>query len=195
MFSYGFSYDVLKTAAARNLLDLGCGTGEYLAFLERQGFPGRLYGLDLADDAISEGKRRGFESKRVELLVGDMLDLRRSLRHISDDSIDVVSIMFVLHEFGDEGVESVLTSLRQGCPGARVLLTELAARTGDETRKASRTVFPELKFVHQLSKQVLRTAAQWKEYFSRAGFGVAAEKKNHLTSQICILFEPEGNGP
>lgn len=188
LFSYGFSWNVLKRAGAGNLIDLGCGTGEYLVFLRRQGFKGKLYGLDLAEDAINEGRRLGYESSDTALFVGDVFDLASALAQLHPRPDDVFSLMFVLHEFNDEQVGRILAGIKKACPQPRVLLTELIGQTSEETRLANKTVLPELKFVHQLSNQILRTPARWKSLFHAAGYQVELEIKNELVSQMCLLF-------
>ena len=190
IFSYGFSWNLLRHAGCQSLLDVGCGTGEYLEFLERNSAMDELCGMDISEDAINQGKEMGFESRRVRLMVGDIFDLKKSDSLIRQRPVDVVSIMFVLHEFQKEQVESILKSVRDAYPQSRILLTELIRRSSDETRKAKRTVLPELKFVHELSRQVLRAPSEWKELFSVAGYGVVMERINRVTNQVCLLFAP-----
>ena len=188
VFSYGFSHAVLRRSGASSLMDLGCGTGEYLAFLGSRGLPGPLYGVDLSEEAIAEGKRRGFESERVRLVAGDLFDLEKLAVEARVPRVDVVSFMFVLHEFEDAQVQAILASVRRAQPTARILLTELADRPSDEIAATRRTVFPELKFVHRLSRQVLRTPARWTELFSLAGYRVALVAENGLTNHVCLCF-------
>jgi SAM-dependent methyltransferase len=190
LFSYGLSNTVLRRAGAGNLLDLGCGTGEYLLFLANNGFAGELFGIDISEPAIAEGRARTAESAAVKLLVGDILDLPQIVRTLGDRPIDVVSFMFVLHEFDDEHVTCVLAAVRRAYPRARVLLTDLIGKSSEEVRRERGTPFPELKFVHQLSHQILRTPAEWKALFSAAGFRPWTEAINRLTNQACILFQP-----
>ena len=188
LFSYGFSASVLRTTGARSVLDLGCGTGGFLDYLRDHGFSSALYGLDLSEDAIDEGVRHGAEARGVELRVGDLFDVAGFRSVIQEGKLDVLSLMFVLHEFDDDAVMAMLQRIGRELPETGVLLTELPARSSDEIRNARRTVFPELKFVHEISGQILRTRDQWKDLFERSGFTLRAERANELTNQICMFF-------
>jgi len=191
IFSYGFAHRVLASSGARSVLDCGCGTGEFLAFLRRKGFDGQLFGLDLAPEAIEDGRSMGFEKEDVTLFVGDVLHLCEALSDIGSPDIDVFSFMFVLHEFEREPIGTILTSIRESCPKGGVLLTELDRLSSDDTRRVNRTMLPELKLVHIISRQILRSADDWKTLFAAHGFKATTERCNRLTSQFCILFEPE----
>ena len=188
IFSFGLSKHVLDMVEAKSLMDLGSGTGEYLAFLEKHKFPGRLYGMDNAEDAIAEGKRRGYESEQTQLLVGNIFDLSNQVRQANIPSVDIFSFMFVLHEFEDRQIRRILNSIKEDFPQSKILLTEITMQTSADTKKANRTVFPELKFVHQLSKQILRTPSEWTQIFSDSNFIVTNQTINHLTNQMCFLF-------
>ena len=193
MFSYGFSHRVLKTVGARSVLDLGCGTGQYLAYLRQHGFPGSLYGVDVSEQAISHGQQEGFEADTVRLLIGDIFDIPAIAARIPAPSLDVISFMFVLHEFEDEQVQRILKAIKDIYRHPRILLTELIARSSEEVRTARRSLFPELKFVHQLSRQILRTPVQWKRLFAASGFCPVVEMANDLTQHVCLLFSPESD--
>lgn len=193
LFSYGFSASVLLTTGARNVLDLGCGTGRFLDYLRDHGFSGALYGLDLSEEAIDERVRHRAKARGVELRVGDLFDVAGYRSVLRDSKLDVLSLMFVLHEFEDDAVMAMLRRIGLEYPAARVLLTELPARSSDEIRNARRTVFPELKFVHGISGQILRTRDQWRDLFERSGFTVRVERANKLTNQLCMFFASIGS--
>lgn len=189
IFSYGFSWNLLKQVECRSLLDVGCGTGEYLVFLETNSAMDDLCGLDLSEDAINQGKEMDFESERVHLFVGDLCKLRNGVPPMGRRSIDIVSFMFVLHEFQDAEVEFIVKSVRDVYPESRILLTELIYLSSDETRGVRRSALPELKFVHEISNQILRTPSQWKTLFAKVGYHASMVKTNDLTSQVCMLFD------
>lgn len=192
-FSYEFSFAVLARAAPAGLVDVGCGTGEYLSFLRSKGFAGRLCGMDLSDDAITEGKRCGHGSQ-ADLFRGDLFELPMAAASGKLEAVDVVSFMFVLHEFDDASVRTALAAVRGSLERPRVLLTELIARSTSETRRERRTAFPELKLVHQLSGQRLRTPDRWEELFAEAGLSAVERRINQLTNHVAILFAQGGRG-
>lgn len=191
IFSYGLSKRVLDRVQADSLMDLGCGTGEFLSYLGENRFHGKLYGMDISEDAINRGKKSGFESEKINLYVGDIFDLANNIEKIKIDSIDIFSFMFVLHEFDDEQIKIVLKDIKDHYPQSKILLTELNNKTSEETKSTSGTVFPELKFVHRLSKQILRTPEEWVELFSEANFKATIALTNQLTNQLCFVFGQE----
>jgi SAM-dependent methyltransferase len=189
-FSFQFTNRVLQRAGASSLMDMGCGTGEFLAYLAANGFGGKLYGVDLAADAIEAGKARGFQSDKVSLFTGDLLALGESARANGLETVDVLSLMFVLHEFDDAMVPRILQSAAETFPQAQILLTELIDRDSEVLRRTrAATVFPELKLVHRLSDQVLRTVARWDEVFADAGYRPRSKRKNNRANVVCVLYE------
>lgn len=190
IFSYGFARQALASREVATLLDCGCGTGQFLSFLRRNGFEGPLLGLDLAPEAIEEGRALGVESDGVTLAVGDALRLDVALSALGSPRVDVFSFMFVLHEFEQGAIETVLRTIRHCCPAAGVLLVELERRTSDDAKRAGRTILPELKLVHSISRQILRSADEWKALFAAFGLAARFERTNRLTDQISIFFEP-----
>ncbi len=78
------------------VLDLGSGSGQYLAYLAKLRPDIQIIGLELSQTMISVGQRflrRNELSDRVELRVGDMTSFTPKLF----DDIDVVSAVFSLH--------------------------------------------------------------------------------------------------
>jgi len=185
-FSYPFSASLLHGRPFRTLVDMGSGTGKYCVFMAERFREACFYGVDLAERAVREGRARGHESDRVRLRTGDMTRLESI--DLGRDGVDVFSFMFVLHEFRDDVVGSILGGIRANHPAATVLLTELTGKPSREVRKERRRVFPELKIVHELSDQIIRTPDRWKELFAGAGFRPLAERSNELTNHVAMLF-------
>jgi len=185
-FSYPFSADLLDGRAFRTLVDMGSGTGRYCVFMADRFPEARFYGVDLSERAVNEGRAQGHESDRVRLRTGDMTKLESI--DLGHGGVDVFSFMFVLHEFRDAMVRSILRSIRDTHPAATVLLTELTAKPSHAVRKQRRSLFPELKLVHELSDQIIRTPDRWKELFAGAGFCLLADRSNALTDHVAMLF-------
>ena len=189
-FSYGFARSLILKSGADSVLDVGCGTGQFLAYLADSGFPGQLYGMDLADDAIAAGRAEQAPRPSVQLFVGDARRLRDAASRHGVRSVALVSFMFVMHEFDDEMVGAVTAGIAEAFPQARLLLTELIDRSSDELRRTRETtVFPELKLVHRLSNQVLRSRTEWVTLLSRFGYEVAAESRNDTANHLGLLLE------
>ena len=195
-FSYGFARSLIQRCGADSLLDIGCGTGQFLSYLAENGFTGMLYGMDHAEDAIAEGKASRYQRDNVRLFVGDALRLKESAQRSGVRSVAVVSFMFVMHEFDDNMVKAILAGIADAFPKARVLLIELVDRTSDELRRTRETtVFPELKLVHRLSNQILRTSEQWTALFAGSGYRLAARSRNDLANHAGLLFARSEDAP
>jgi SAM-dependent methyltransferase len=193
-FSYGFARSLIQRSGVDSLLDIGCGTGQFLSYLAEHGFTGKLYGMDHAEEAIAAGKAEQRERDNLRLFVGDALRLKDSAERNDVRSVALVSFMFVMHEFDDTLVKGILAGITGAFPQAGILLIELIDRTSDELRRTRETtVFPELKLVHRLSNQVLRTSEQWVSLLAGSGYGVAAQSRNDLANHAGFLFARSRN--
>ncbi len=108
---YGALLDRFCAREARGrLLDAGCGTGAFMAFLAERYRPSRMAGLDFSAAALSFCRERGFEDL-VEASVTDIpfpaesFDLVSSLdvlchRSISDDLVPLREFRRVLRQGG-----------------------------------------------------------------------------------------------
>jgi len=103
---------VLKTvvpAKGADILDVGCGTGANIAWLERHG---RVAGLDPADEAVSACRSRGFEARK-----GTLPDPA-----IAPASVDVVTLFDVLEHVDDD--EALLREIAKALrPGGKLVMS------------------------------------------------------------------------
>ena len=58
-----------------HLLDVGCGTGRVLAYFLKQGFPGRVTGIELDPELADIAKRWSSRHPAVRVLQGNVLDI------------------------------------------------------------------------------------------------------------------------
>ncbi len=95
---YHFNARAVSKLAPRgaSVLDLGCGSGQFLAYLAERRPDLSITGLDLSKEMLDQGRRllenRGL-SQRVRLQQGDMRDFRR---HITGP-VQVLTSVFALH--------------------------------------------------------------------------------------------------
>jgi SAM-dependent methyltransferase len=103
---------------ARNVLDLGCGTGAYRKML-RRGFPeARIHGVDLVAANLDAALRNGYDS------VG-RTDIARFVETAPAGSFDLVLCVETLHYVASEDRDRLLGNLarivRPGCPVVLIL--------------------------------------------------------------------------
>ncbi|HYS57659.1 MAG TPA: class I SAM-dependent methyltransferase [Burkholderiales bacterium] len=188
-FYYGFTARTLRGTNCASVLDLGCGTGAFPAYLARHADLTEVIGVDVSDRAIAEGRRRGYESGPVRLLVGDAMALEIAAAKLKT-APEIVSMMFVLHEFDDEDVGRILGSIHRAFPGARILLTEMILRDTEEALARNNTALPELRYVHQLSQQVIRSRDGWVHLFNRSNYRLDRRDEHQLSNTQCLVFSP-----
>jgi ubiquinone/menaquinone biosynthesis C-methylase UbiE len=188
-FCYGFTTRMLRETNCASVLDLGCGTGAFPAYLARHTNLAEVIGVDVSKRAIAEGRRRGYESGPVRLLVGDATALEATAAGLNANP-DIVSMMFVLHEFDDERVGRILGSIHRAFPAAGILLTEMILRGSGEALARNKTPLPELKYVHQLSQQIVRSGDGWVRLFNRSNYRLDRRDEHQLSSTQCLLFTP-----
>jgi SAM-dependent methyltransferase len=72
--AYGAVADLLQEED-RPLIDLGCGAGFLIFYLQEKGYAGPMLGIDLAADKIAEANeaaQRGGEADKIRFLAGDV---------------------------------------------------------------------------------------------------------------------------
>ena len=86
------------------LLDLGCGTGEHLALLEREGI--RCTGIDISEEMLAAARKR---FPNIEFVHSDMADIEY------DDAFDIVISLFGSFDYliNDADIESMLLKIRR----------------------------------------------------------------------------------
>lgn len=183
---------LLRKHRYRALLDLGCGDGSFVFYvIDDLQF---AMGIDLAEQAIRAAQERAARRDlltRTFFKVGDIFELEK-LQSELPHAVDVISLMFVLHEFlyhGDEKVLALLRSIKKSFPSSALLVCELCLCSSDELRRR-RTAICEHHLFHFLSKQGLATASQWRELFERTGYRIKDEVLFDFAAQAYFLLEP-----
>jgi SAM-dependent methyltransferase len=96
-----------------NVLDIGCGRGEFLELMAEKGIGG--YGIDIEGDAVRYGAELGLAVEQAEAL--------EHLSALADESVDGVFLSQVVeHMTPDELIELVGLVYRKMKPGGHVVI-------------------------------------------------------------------------
>ena len=128
-------WDVVELGPEDSLLDLGSGTGSFLARLRREGHRGRLVGLDTSPAAIEAlvklGSVEAVQADAVKLPFGDggfdVVTARHMLYHVSDPSATVREAYRVLRPGGRF---AAVVNFADALPKTVDLLRTVVARHG-----------------------------------------------------------------
>jgi SAM-dependent methyltransferase len=171
--------DMLASLGAKCVLDLGCGAGVFLTQLALKWPNGRGIGIDMNADAIAEAKdqaRVDGVADRVQFFAEKLTDAPLTLSKEVVAKVDVVTAMFILHEFygrgGTAAIASVMSSLRKHFPGRKLLMAEGTRSDPYEKRTGPSRNHAQLDYslIHPLSRQgPLRTPDEWKEIIESTG--------------------------
>lgn len=168
-----FAFPIMAAELARRglteVLDLGCGDGGFLISLCSSSPQICARGIDIAPEAIAQGKQRVAEAglaDRVQLFVGDIFDAP-VLSHQAGE-VQVATSVYVMHEFQDQ-IVTVLQRLREALPGVALLFCEVIRHTPEQLREKPGGVL-EIQLFHELSNQRLFTREEWHAMFAAGGY-------------------------
>ena len=115
-----------KGGAAARLLDLGCGTGEFLREVKRNYPRLAVTGLDLSAPYLRVAERRLALWSRVELV-----EAAAEAVPAADASFDIVTALYLFHELPSRVREAVAAEIRRVLkPGGTLILVD-SLQTGD----------------------------------------------------------------
>lgn len=113
-----YAYHLLGDVAGKTVVDYGCGDGENCLVLATRG--ARVKAIDLSPDLIAIARRRiavNQLEEKVEFIVGSAYQIP-----VSDDSVDVVFGMAILHHLDlEQAAREVWRVLK---PGGRAIFQE-----------------------------------------------------------------------
>jgi ubiquinone/menaquinone biosynthesis C-methylase UbiE len=114
-------------AGALRLLDIGCGTGEFLREVKRNYPRLAVTGLDLSAPYLAVAARRLAAWSRVQLV-----EAAAEANPAADASFDIVTALYLFHELPSRVRQAVATEIRRVLkPGGTVILVD-SLQTGDE---------------------------------------------------------------
>lgn len=110
--------DFCAAAAARRVLDVGCGSGQHLAiYAEHAGPSGRVVGLDREPKLVAAARAEHQNTPQIEVIVGSMDDPLP----FPDGSFDLCFSNFAIYNASDPA--STLREIRRVlAPGGQVVL-------------------------------------------------------------------------
>jgi SAM-dependent methyltransferase len=171
--------DMLASLGKKCVLDLGCGAGVFLTQLALKWPDGRGIGIDMNADAIAEAKEQARVdgvADRVQFFAEKLTDAPLTLSPNVVAQVDVITAMFILHEFygrgGTAAIAAVISSLRKHFPGRMLLMAEGTRFDPYEKRTGPIRNHAQLDYslIHPLSRQgPLRTPDEWKEIINGTG--------------------------
>lgn len=171
--------DRIAARGAACVVDVGCGSGEFLA-AARDRMPGAaLVGVDLSAEAVAATAARLPEARTV---VADAADVEAWAGATPGDGAGaVVAVWFVLHEFAGGSSERVVGFLRElhaRRPGAAVVVGEIVVPPADAVAAArAESVVPEVLFFHALSGQGPLTWDEHARWLAAVPYRLTAEDR------------------
>ena len=170
---------ILMEGRYLKVMDLGCGDGTFLRKLCRASPAVTCYGIDLAPEAIEDGKKRAREaglSDRIHLFAHDISKIRETPEPLKE--VQAATIFFVLHELlytSEERVIEFLQDYRRLFPKAPLIVFEAIRPSQDKLRR-NPTISIFYYYYHDLSNQKPASREKWRELFARAGFEQIEER-------------------
>ncbi len=170
---FPLAINVINKGGFKKVLDLGCGEATFLRDLceNNDQVPG--YGIDIAPEAIADGRERVKEAglqDRIHLFVEDITRLEQVPEPLQ--GIDIATTFFVFHEIlyaGADRVVELLQSFRAIFPGVPLIVFEVIRPTPEEMRKRPGMAVHYF-LQHDLTHQRPVSREEWKTLFRTAGF-------------------------
>lgn len=145
---------LLRSAGAKDILELGCGTGNDAARLANEGF--RVTATDLSIEAVAAAQQK----------YGDILDVRRvdmaAGLPFPDASFDAVMANVAVHMFTDAVTRAIFADVRRVLRKGGLFLFHVNAHDDRPLREPARPVLRELE-----PDYVLENSGQTVRFFSR----------------------------
>lgn len=128
-------FDALRLAGSEHLIDIGCGTGEFITLVAERGHAGRLCGLDASPSAAAAAARvpgaAGVRATAEQIPAPDgawdCLTARHMLYHLDDP---VAALREFRRIVRPGGTVCVVVNHAGACARTRDLVTAVAGRYG-----------------------------------------------------------------
>lgn len=192
-----------KTNTIHTVVDLGCGSGEFLIRASAQNSLAQGIGIDI-DQVVVDAARKNVENadvseSEIAIIKADISHISAWKQHIHAGAHDIVFLgSTILHEFLRDGEQSLVTLLRmfkKEFLGSRFFVVEHdAPRSFEEIKKEKNTetkLFAAMHMlIHPLTDQgTPRPQSDWLSFFEKSGWSVtdSARMSNGLVVYDCRL--------
>jgi SAM-dependent methyltransferase len=172
-FYFPMANEIIVEKGYKNVLDLGCGDATFLRRLCQLNKEVTCYGIDLAPQAVEDGKRlaarEGLED-RVNLYAADISGITELSGPLK--KVDAATTFFVLHELmydSEQRVIDFLKDFRRIFPAVPLIVFEPIRPTPEEARARPGVGIYYFLF-HDLSHQKTVGRETWFRVFKAAGF-------------------------
>ena len=174
--SYANVLEVANRQFSNNVLDIGCGTGNFLMKLAKAANCKLGVGIDISAEACSLARTNVLKSPiKISIEEGDFVSNTKPLID-KYGNFDVVTALMIIHEYlfyGDEKVIEVLISISQLLsPNGTFILLDKA----NDVLPEAPLYFTEYKLVHDLTHQDLCSRSKWHQLISDAGMEIVNER-------------------
>jgi len=191
LFAFPLVIRLIEERGFTSVLDLACGDGTFLIELCQRNPRVAGYGIDIAADAIEDGRRKvcaaGLQ-ERVHLFAEDMYRVRALTDQIPQ--VDAVTSFFGFQEFLELGRDRVLDLLRvyrETFPDATLIIFEVPKYRPEELRRRPGTIV-EHHLYHALTHQHLATRQEWIAIWEEAGVRHIEERYLDFARMVIYLL-------
>lgn len=168
----GFQRQVFKELELNEntkLLDVGCGTGQFLSKLNELKGPAKLYGIDISEEMLKKAKQR--LGSAAELKIADVHVLP-----FKENYFDYVISTEAFHHYGSQ-LSALKEMKRVAKPGRRIIISDI-------------NFF--FKLIHQLFEKLepgcvkVNSKKEMRKLFAEAGLTVIKQKRNFLFAVVTV---------
>jgi SAM-dependent methyltransferase len=171
--------NLLKGQNFDSLIDIACGAGEFLQFMQASYPEISIAGLDLSEQAIQMSKKN--LPTKTPLVVSNGLSIHQWLPQIQSaiGEFPIFSMWFFLHEIFAIGVVQVaqfFIQLKSAYPNSRVLVGEIVKLPiQDFFPHHSESINPEFLLFHELSGQCVPSWGQYQDLLKKIPYRISKQ--------------------